>query len=168
MKLTNLEKIYLKNFKTAHKVSSIPEILEKAYEVERQMRCTRPTNRTQLCDLLRQLTLLSNHAGLMEKAQLQEDQENTLALFVTTRENVVNGQRTSIRKELIKAFNESDIPMIGLYFCEDGQDPMLNTYAVVLDTPPGSDDHKQIERAIERYDLDIRITSRKWFTEQTN
>lgn len=163
MQLTVKEKVYLTGYVKSLKNKSEQEAMAMAFEAEQDLLSCRPSNNRRVSDIVRKLSLASHQAGLFNK--LESEDGNGQAIIISGLENINAGTRNPIGRGIIDALINSGLKFIGLYLCEDGQNPDDYTYVCIVDIRPDSDDHKAFLAAAAEHNLDIRITSREWFNE---
>lgn len=171
MAFTNIERVYFNHYAEKFKTKELSVIRENLRELAIQLTSTRPTNRVGISEIVREMLLQGHYMGLLEmynaqQASILEDTEkpsDNLALIVTSLEDISDGARYSLPYRLIKALGKTNITHTVYYNCDAQYKPELNVYVAVIDAQPGSELHKHLLDNARDLNIDIRVTSTKWF-----
>lgn len=163
MKITNIENLYLKKHNDDNRKLDFNGRIEKAKSKIEELRNIPSYNRVDVHETARELFLLAYGLGLQEKLLADEGDYSELAVVIASKEEIETNRRTPIAVNIVRGLQSDGVAVIKAVNCDLDRLEDMNTYVLFADVQIGSDIFKKLQASAERYNLDIRVTSRAFF-----
>lgn len=163
MNITTIEALYLRKFKDQYSKRSDEQQLDLLKQRIIDFQDIPSFDRPAVYDNAHEIIMQAYGMGICEKMAADDGDFSNLCLVVSSKVDIDTGKRQPVSFNVLRGLTNDGARLIKAVNCDFGQNDDMNTFVLFVDTPPKSMIHQKLEASAGKYNLDIRISTRKIF-----
>lgn len=163
MNITTIEALYLRKFNDRYSKHSPEQQLELLKQRIIDFQDIPSFDRPTIYESAHGIMMQAYGMGINDKKEAPAGDFSNLCLVISSKVDIDTGKLQPVAINILRGLTNDGIRLVKAVNCDFGQNDDMNTFVLFADTHPESKIHQKLVASAEKYNLDIRISTRKIF-----